>query len=886
MTDRLRQFFILSLVIFIGQFSFSQVYEVSSFVKINESNGDFNEALNAEDWFGNSVTGIGDLDGDGVLDVAVGAMQDDENGFNKGAIYILFLNPDGSVKRSQKIAQGIGGFNEILEDSDIFGVSVSLLGDMNGDGKIEIAVGAEYDGDGGFHHGAVYILSLNTDGTVFSHQKISSLHGGFNGVLGVWDVFGSAVESLGDLDGDGIQDIAVGARRDDDGGTERGAIWILFLNHDFTVKSYQKISSTSGNFFGSLSNGDYFGSAIANLGDLNGDGIIDIAVGAYRDNDGGSNRGAIYILFLNADGTVKSRQKISQTEGGFNDSLYDNAHFGKSIDLIFDINQDGKKEILVGNSGYGDYSNSNDGSFYILNLNSDGTVDSYEKYGANLNGFEGNLNNNDFFGWSVAYIGANDCGFSVISGAYGDSENGHQKGAVWVLNIGEPSFNLESFDNPTSCGSQDGTMTISGLTNNLAYTITYNDGAPNSIVQISDASGELVLTGFSSGIYSDITVTENSTGCSDNLGQIDFIDPDLMMNMISINPSGCVVQDGSITFTGLIANRQYRITYFEDVQQAVTQTSNSIGEITLDGLGAGLYKNIVVEDILNGCLDSVAKVTLETTDFDPSMTSESPSTCSSTDGSLIITGLSAGFSYDIAYTLESSTTTKSFIADANGQVIVSGLVHGYYTDLVVEESLTECSKLFGSVDLLSPLFTATIELWDEGVCGTNTGMMIISDLAPGSSYNLTYNFESVDYSYHYIADSDGTIKVSGLSAGIYSNITIGAESSTCQITSLLSSELACVEDERNCFKTKSFFTPNNDGYNDYWFLETGLNKCDYKVFIYDRFGKLLKTLTPEDNKWDGTYKGNNMPSTDYWYTINYLNEDQSFQYKSNFSLKR
>lgn len=57
-------------------------------------------------------------------------------------------------------------------------------------------------------------------------------------------------------------------------------------------------------------------------------------------------------------------------------------------------------------------------------------MDSYEKYGSNLNGFEGSLDNNDFFGWSVAYIGANACGFSVISGAYGDIENGHKKGAV------------------------------------------------------------------------------------------------------------------------------------------------------------------------------------------------------------------------------------------------------------------------------------------------------------------------------------------------------------------------------------------------------------------------------------------------------------------------
>lgn len=101
----------------------------------------------------------------------------------------------------------------------------------------------------------------------------------------------------------------------------------------------------------------------------------------------------------------------------------------------------------------------------------------------------------------------------------------------------EVLFNLKSYDNPISCGSQIGTLTISGLTNNLAYAVTYNDRAHNSVVQISDASGELFLTEFGSGMYSDITITESIMGCSKNWGQIDFIDPGLVMNMVSTNPS-------------------------------------------------------------------------------------------------------------------------------------------------------------------------------------------------------------------------------------------------------------------------------------------------------------------------------------------------------------
>ena len=67
-------------------------------------------------------------------------------------------------------------------------------------------------------------------GTVLSHQKISDTQGGFTGILDNYDHFGSSVASLGDLDGDGVGDLAVGAFGDDDGGTNRGAVWVLFLD--------------------------------------------------------------------------------------------------------------------------------------------------------------------------------------------------------------------------------------------------------------------------------------------------------------------------------------------------------------------------------------------------------------------------------------------------------------------------------------------------------------------------------------------------------------------------------------------------------------------------------------------------------------------------------
>src|SRR5690606_2798575 len=235
------------IIIFAVNLIYSQEYNVASYNKISAETIDDFYDVDYEDWFGHSVEGIGDLNGDGVNDIAIGANQDDDGGENKGAIYILFLNEDTSIQSIQKISEEEGGFNVNMIEWDYFGRSIRYLGDLNNDGLMEIAVGAEYDNEAGHRFGGIYIITLNPNGTVFSYQKINQIHGNFQGELDVWDVFGSDIENLGDLNGDGNIDIAIGARRDGDGGEERGAVWVLFLNSDLTVNSHQKISSTSGN---------------------------------------------------------------------------------------------------------------------------------------------------------------------------------------------------------------------------------------------------------------------------------------------------------------------------------------------------------------------------------------------------------------------------------------------------------------------------------------------------------------------------------------------------------------------------------------------------------------------------------------------------------------
>jgi hypothetical protein len=218
------------------------------------------------------------------------------------------------------------------------------------------------------------VVPCITDGDLAGATKISSSFGGLDTFVSLDenDNFGIAISGIGgketnhtrtrsdpdltyslslpfsffaDVDGDGVEDIAAGSSGDGDGGTSTGAVYVLFLSREGTVQEVQKLSSSFGGLssFYTLSSGDDFGVSVSALGDLDQDGVVDVAVGARGDDGGGSSAGAIYLIFLNTDGTVKSSQKISQSYGGLSSffTLADSDMFGMSIALLGDLDGDG-----------------------------------------------------------------------------------------------------------------------------------------------------------------------------------------------------------------------------------------------------------------------------------------------------------------------------------------------------------------------------------------------------------------------------------------------------------------------------------------------------------------------------------------------------------------
>ena len=385
--------------------------------------------LKNNDHFGTSTADIGDLNGDGISDIVVGAPGDSAGGDKRGAIHVMFMNRDRTISSTIEInSNTLNG--PILKNNDHFGTSTADIGDLNGDGISDIAVGAPGDNAGGPDRGTIHVMVMNRDGTISSTIEINSnTPNGPN--LKNNDYFGYSIANIGDLNGDGISDIAVGAPFDDTGDTSQGSVHILFMSYNGTVSDAIEINSNTPNG-PVLTSYDYFGSSIANIGDLNGDGISDIAVGAPGDNAGGPDRGAIHIMLMNNDGTVSDTIEINDI--ALNGPILNNKDsFGSSIANIGDLNGDGISDIAVGAPG--DNAGGPDrGTIHVMVMNRDGAISSTIEINSNTPNVL-DLKDNDDFGTSITNIGDwNGDGISDIAiGAIGHFNTNNNRGAIHVI---------------------------------------------------------------------------------------------------------------------------------------------------------------------------------------------------------------------------------------------------------------------------------------------------------------------------------------------------------------------------------------------------------------------------------------------------------------------
>lgn len=329
---------------------------VQSTVRITRNEGGFGNHDISQHAFGYVVAKVGDLNDDGIDDIAVGTPY---SGAQRGSLWFLFLDADGQVIGERRLSDTTTGFGTIV-DGNYFGVSIANIGDIDGNGYDDIAVGADHQNASSSNNGSVYIILLEKDGKVKSSARINDN----NNLFGRTHFrFGVSVANIGDIDGDGNTDLAVGEADD------KGTLWILFLNSNGTLKSVQEIGEGKGDFTDSFQTNALFGHSVTNLGDIDGDGINDIAVGAigrtYIDSVG-NFFGAVWVLFLNADGTVKKNIKIGNGTGGFTGNIKNGYRFGWSVSRVPDLDGDSVPELAIGSTGFDVASGS--GAVYILFL--------------------------------------------------------------------------------------------------------------------------------------------------------------------------------------------------------------------------------------------------------------------------------------------------------------------------------------------------------------------------------------------------------------------------------------------------------------------------------------------------------------------------------------